>query len=112
MGLETLGYIGLRTANLEDWTAYASRFLGMQLVDSPRGIGLMQAMELDRDLGPQLEAAALEHGLLVNAIGPRTIRLVPPLIIGKAEVDRAVAVLAQCLDLLLSHAPSPGGAAP
>ena len=77
-----------------------------------RGIGLMQAMELDRDLGPQLEAAALEHGLLVNAIGPRTIRMVPPLIIGKAEVDRAIAVLAQCLDLLLSHAPSPGGAAP
>ena len=37
MGLETLGYIGLRTANLEDWTAYASRFLGMQLVDKSRG---------------------------------------------------------------------------
>ena len=37
MGLETLGYICLRTANLEDWTAYASRFLGMQLVDKSRG---------------------------------------------------------------------------
>ena len=37
MGLETLGYIGLRTANLEDWTAYAGRFLGMQLVDKSRG---------------------------------------------------------------------------
>jgi catechol 2,3-dioxygenase-like lactoylglutathione lyase family enzyme len=37
MGLQTLGYIGLRTANLEDWTAYASRFLGMQLVDKSRG---------------------------------------------------------------------------
>ena len=37
MSLETLGYIGLRTKNLEDWTAYASRFLGMQLVDKSRG---------------------------------------------------------------------------
>ena len=37
MTLQTLGYIGLRTKNLEDWTAYASRFLGMQLVDKSRG---------------------------------------------------------------------------
>ena len=69
-----------------------------------RGLGLMQAIELDRDIAPQLEAAAREHGLLVNAIGPRVIRMVPPLIIGRAEVDRAVAILGQCLDLLLSHA--------
>ncbi len=69
-----------------------------------RGLGLMQAMELDRDIAPQLEAAALEHGLLVNAIGPRVVRMVPPLIIGRAEVDRAVTILGQCLDLILSHA--------
>src|SRR5882724_4579115 len=37
MSLQTLGYIGLRTKNLEDWTAYAERFLGMQLVDKSRG---------------------------------------------------------------------------
>ena len=37
MSLQTLGYIGLRTKNLDDWTAYASRFLGMQLVDKSRG---------------------------------------------------------------------------
>ena len=37
MHLNALGYIGLRTKNLEDWTAYASRFLGMQLVDKSRG---------------------------------------------------------------------------
>jgi acetylornithine/N-succinyldiaminopimelate aminotransferase len=69
-----------------------------------RGLGLMQAIELDRDIAPQLEAAALEHGLLVNAIGPRVLRMIPPLIIGRAEVDRAVAILGQCLDLILSHA--------
>src|SRR5437764_1387971 len=37
MSLQTLGYIGLRTKNLEDWTVYAERFLGMQLVDKSRG---------------------------------------------------------------------------
>ena len=73
-----------------------------------RGLGLMQAIVLDRDIAPQLERAALEHGLLVNATGPRVIRMIPPLIIGKAEVDRAVDILSQCLDLVLTHAPGDG----
>jgi 2,3-dihydroxybiphenyl 1,2-dioxygenase len=33
MKLQSLGYVGIRTGQLEDWTAYAARFLGMQLVD-------------------------------------------------------------------------------
>ena len=37
MGLEALGYVGIRSNNLEDWAAYATRFLGMQLVDQSRG---------------------------------------------------------------------------
>jgi 4-aminobutyrate aminotransferase-like enzyme len=76
-----------------------------------RGSGLMAAMVLDRDLAAAIEAAALEHGLLVNAIGTRVIRMVPPLIIGKPEVDRAIAILAQVLDLVMGHAPLPEGAA-
>src|SRR5215510_14338753 len=37
MNLNALGYVGIRTRNLEDWTAYGTRFLGMQLVDKSRG---------------------------------------------------------------------------
>ena len=33
MNLQTLGYIGVRTKNIDDWANYGSRFLGMQLVD-------------------------------------------------------------------------------
>ena len=33
MGLEGLGYVGIRAKNLDDWSTYATRFLGMQLVD-------------------------------------------------------------------------------
>ena len=33
MKLHSLGYVGIRTGHLEDWTAYAARFLGMQQVD-------------------------------------------------------------------------------
>jgi 2,3-dihydroxybiphenyl 1,2-dioxygenase len=37
MNLQALGYIGIRTQKLDEWTAYANRFLGMQLVDRSRG---------------------------------------------------------------------------
>ena len=33
MKLEALGYVGIRTGHLDDWSAYAARFLGMQEVD-------------------------------------------------------------------------------
>jgi len=34
--LQSLGYIGIRSQKLDDWAAYATRFLGMQLVDQSR----------------------------------------------------------------------------
>jgi len=36
MNLQALGYVGSRTRKLEDWSAYATRFLGLQLVDRSR----------------------------------------------------------------------------
>jgi 2,3-dihydroxybiphenyl 1,2-dioxygenase len=36
MSLETLGYIGIRTQNLEDWAGFGAKFLGMQLVEKTR----------------------------------------------------------------------------
>jgi 2,3-dihydroxybiphenyl 1,2-dioxygenase len=33
MEIQALGYVGLRTKNLDDWATYGTRFLGMQLVD-------------------------------------------------------------------------------
>jgi 2,3-dihydroxybiphenyl 1,2-dioxygenase len=37
MQLQSLGYVGVRTNDLEEWATYATRFLGMQLVDKSRG---------------------------------------------------------------------------
>ena len=36
MNIQSLGYVGIRSKSLEDWAAYGSRFLGMQLVDRSR----------------------------------------------------------------------------
>jgi 2,3-dihydroxybiphenyl 1,2-dioxygenase len=33
MDMQSLGYVGIKTADLDDWQTYATRFLGMQLVD-------------------------------------------------------------------------------
>src|SRR5262245_13864438 len=36
--VEALGYVGVRSKNLEDWASYATGFLGMQLVDKTSGM--------------------------------------------------------------------------
>jgi len=38
---------------------------------------------------------ALEHGLVLNATSEDNLRLVPPLTIGKGEVDLAVGILSK-----------------
>mgnify|MGYP001191860575 CR=1 FL=1 len=59
-----------------------------------RGRGLMIGVETARPVAKQVVAAARErHGLLVNATGESTLRLVPPLTITAGEVDDAVARL-------------------
>jgi predicted acetylornithine/succinylornithine family transaminase len=58
-----------------------------------RGRGLMVGVGLSDDIAPAVAAAALDAGLIVNAIGARTLRLVPPLIITRVEVDEAMARL-------------------
>src|SRR6516162_11044985 len=37
MLLQSLGYVGIRTGDVEQWATYATRFLGMQLIDQSRG---------------------------------------------------------------------------
>ncbi|HEV1998726.1 MAG TPA: acetylornithine transaminase [Candidatus Dormibacteraeota bacterium] len=72
-----------------------------------RGRGLMQALVLHEPLAQEAQAAALKHGLIVNAIGANVLRMVPPLTIGEAEVDQAIRVLKVCLDGVSSHVRTP-----
>ena len=39
----------------------------------------------------------LDKGLLVNKVKPNALRLMPPLIIGYGEVDRALGILDEAL---------------
>ena len=61
-----------------------------------RGAGLMQGLEFDRPVAPYINSA-LEKGLMLINAGQSIIRLVPPLIITKQNVDDMIAVLDTCL---------------
>ncbi len=68
------------------------KLAGIDGVVHIRGKGLMVGIELDRacrDLVPR----ALEQGLVLNVTADRVIRLLPPLIIERREVDTLVAIL-------------------
>jgi acetylornithine aminotransferase/acetylornithine/N-succinyldiaminopimelate aminotransferase len=54
-----------------------------------RGLGLMQAVEFAEPRAKAFQQACLERGLIVNAVDDHTVRLVPPLIVNPAEIERA-----------------------
>jgi acetylornithine/succinyldiaminopimelate/putrescine aminotransferase len=63
-----------------------------------RGRGLMNAFDLQDGGAPELvRRALLEERLVLNATGPATVRLLPPLVIGSDEVDDALARLRRLL---------------
>ncbi len=68
-----------------------------KLVKEVRGLGMMVALELHKPLAGQAQQECQEKGLLVNAIGDKVLRFLPPLIVTEAELNRALTVLEQVL---------------
>ncbi|MHC1570721.1 MAG: acetylornithine/succinylornithine family transaminase [Methermicoccaceae archaeon] len=62
--------------------------LGHRVVEA-RGLGLMLALELDGGCADVVDAA-LEHGLVFNCTAQRVLRFVPPLVIEREHIDRAI----------------------
>ena len=62
-----------------------------------RGVGLMQAFQFGEPRAKAFQQSCLEAGLIVNAVDDHSVRLVPPLIIGNAEIDRAHATMRKAL---------------
>ena len=54
-----------------------------------RGLGLMQAFEFAEPRAKAFQQTCLEAGLIVNAVDDHSVRLVPPLIITAAQIERA-----------------------
>ncbi|MBJ7331090.1 MAG: aspartate aminotransferase family protein [Solirubrobacteraceae bacterium] len=67
-------------------------------VTTVRQRGLMVGFDLEGLQAPDVVRRALvEQRLVANATGPATVRLLPPLIVGEAEIDSAVERLAAVL---------------
>lgn len=66
-------------------------------VQGVRGLGLLLAAELAGGDARAATAAALEAGVVVNAVSPTAVRLAPSLLITDDELDLAVATLTEVL---------------
>lgn len=64
-----------------------------------RGLGLMQAAEFAEPHAKAFQQSCLEAGLIINAVDENSIRLVPPLIITAAEIDRAQGIMHKVLEV-------------
>lgn len=69
---------------------------GYDFVKEIRGKGLMIGIELDRP-APTLVQDALTQGVVLNVTAETVIRLLPPLIISKSEIDQLCQTIQQLL---------------
>ncbi len=81
-----------RSAEMGDHLIAELRAIDSPLIKEVRGRGLFVGIEIDKALGSAraICEALLERGLLSKETHETVVRLAPPLIIGKAEIDWAV----------------------
>ena len=63
-----------------------------------RGRGMLLGLELVAPVASDVEVACRDRKVLVNAVGADVVRIAPPLTISRAEVDQALATLADAVD--------------
>ncbi len=76
-----------------------SGLTGLSAVREVRGLGLLLGAELDGPRAPAVVAAALEAGLVINAVGPSTLRFAPSLLVTEAQIEEGLDLLAQALEV-------------
>jgi acetylornithine/N-succinyldiaminopimelate aminotransferase len=81
----------------------SSKVSAVDGVSDVRGLGLLLASELTSEAlagrtAPQIAAACLEAGLVVNGVTPTSVRWAPPLTVSEAEIDEAVQIFASVLN--------------
>jgi acetylornithine/N-succinyldiaminopimelate aminotransferase len=73
-------------------------------MEGERGEGLLRALKLGRDIGPDIVEKARNHepmGLLINSPRPNLLRFMPALNVTLEEIDQMIAIL----DELIAQAP-------
>lgn len=103
-GLASINVINKKTFlnNVKKTGAYLVKKLNALRASVPaikeiRGSGLLIGIEFDTDPA-SIVAACKNAGLLVVKAGNNTIRMIPPLIVSKEEIDIAVSILENVLE--------------
>ncbi len=97
--LSTLADEGIAEKVEEVGTYLRQRLATLPNVVEVRGLGLMVAADLgpDAPAAPDVVAAGLDAGVLINATGPSTLRFLPPLVCERCHVDALIDKLAVLL---------------
>ena len=85
-----------RAAELGAYLIDRLNALESPLVREVRGMGLMIGIEIKQKVAPYLQAL-MARGVLALPAGLTVIRLLPPLVIGRAQLDRVVDALGEVL---------------
>jgi len=76
-----------------------------------RGCGLMLGLRLEDSLAAaDVVQSCQDYGLLVNAVRPDTVRLLPPLTVTEQEIDAALGLLRSAIEAVSVGAPGWNGA--
>jgi LysW-gamma-L-lysine/LysW-L-ornithine aminotransferase len=93
--LENEGLVG-RAAEMGHYFQTQLRAIDSPLIREVRGLGLLIGVELKTRAMPVVEAL-MARDILALSAGSTVLRLVPPLVIGRQEIDEVVAALADVL---------------
>ncbi len=85
-----------KAASLGDYFQAQLRGIESRKIREIRGLGLMIGVELKEKAGPYVQAL-MDKGVIVLLAGATVIRLLPPLVISKEQIDRVVQSLKEVL---------------
>lgn len=85
-----------RAAELGAYALERLRQIRSPLIREVRGLGLMLGIELSGKVQPYLEQLG-ERGILALPAGPRVLRLLPPLVISRTQLARALDTIEEIL---------------
>ena len=65
-------------------------------VTEVRGVGMLVGVELSTEAAPAMNRCR-EGGLIVNLAGERTVRMAPPFVVSKEQIDDALGIMERAI---------------
>lgn len=81
---------------------FREKLLNLPCVKEVRGRGLMIGVEFEKEIATEVKYRAADAGLLITAVRPAVIRLVPPLNVTESLCDEAYTILEKVVTSLIS----------